>query len=112
MSQAISQATKKRVFMEALIAKEKKSGWVVVGNVWKVPEKCGHYAIYDGIEVRGCGVTWDMRQSIKNSYWLTGSKIPIFMFLPDHDGSAALWLDGKIRCKRCSGAIHEIGKHD
>jgi len=69
------------------------TGWTVRLESERVPAATGHYALYDGLEVRSCGVTRNMRQSIEACAWFGNLKRPIFMFLFDLDGSAEDWLE-------------------
>lgn len=88
-----------------------KRGWLVSADLSDVPEGIGHYSVDDGLEFRGAGVTHNMHRAV--ALMISGRTIkrPIFMWLPDADGSADLWLDGRIRCKKC-GVICEISGLD
>lgn len=70
-------------------------------HIADVPEETGHYGLSDGLRGMGGGVTHNMRQSIQRLAAHRKIKRPIYDWLPDTDGGAALWLDGKIRCSRC-----------
>ncbi|HXF12247.1 MAG TPA: hypothetical protein VN517_03780 [Terriglobales bacterium] len=70
-------------------------GWQVVLTIGEVPEGIGHYALYDGLELRGAGVTKNMRDAIQDGSYYEKVDLPIYMFLPDTDDSAALWLRGE-----------------
>jgi hypothetical protein len=82
--------------IEILVAALQKSrinrGWIVVSDIERVPYATGHYAIYDGVEPRGAGITWNMRTSIESAGWFGSCEKPIYMYLPDKDGSAAKYL--------------------
>jgi len=99
------------VLASAMRRSKDNTGWNVATNIADVPSECGHYSIYDGFDIRGCGVTWDMRRSIQENSWFSSLKRGLFLWKPDLDGSAALWLDGKIKCQHCGG-IFEISDHD
>ena len=92
-----------------------RDGWLYSSSIEDVPEDFGHYSLHDGLKGRGCGVTANMRQSIKSSYWFTQLQHPIFSWLPDTDGSAALWLEQKTCCSRCTDSaifdLDEIDRH-
>lgn len=99
-----------------LLREQERDGWRVETNIENVPSETGQYALRDGLASKGWGVSWNMRKSIEQSSWFNNMKRPIFMWLPDTDGSAALWLDNKIRCSRCEGKpiidLFEIDIHN
>lgn len=88
-----------------LMQEDSKEGWQFTTCIDDVPEEVGHYGLSDGLHGRGGGVSRNMRQSIKQSSWFSQLRRPIFEWLPDTDGSAALWLDHKIRCPRCKAIV-------
>jgi len=85
-------------------------------SIEDVPAEIGNYGLYDGLRVRGAGTSRNMRRSFEElmrSSWPV--KRPIYCWKPDTDGSAALWLDHKVRCPRCEGNpifdFFEIDQH-
>jgi hypothetical protein len=83
------------IIIDQLRKQKRKCAWIVTSNIADVPEGTGHYALYDGIEVRSAGVSYNMRKSLKESRWFSVAEMPIFMWFPDADGSAAEWLNLK-----------------
>ncbi len=111
MSNEITREQEIEVLAAALLRKKSNQGWLRAATVDDIPETCGYYSLYDGIEGRGSGVTLDMRADAKASPWSGKMERPIFLYQSDVDGSAALWLDGKIRCDKCEGGpTFEIGE--
>lgn len=71
-------------------------------SIEDVPAEVGSYGLYDGLRVRGCGTTYNMRRSLEElARNQQPIKRPIYSWTPDTDGSAALWLDDKVRCSLC-----------
>jgi hypothetical protein len=108
----VTPEQKLEILAEAVLSDRSNKGWQRARSLDEIPAAVGHYALYDGIHVRGFGVAWNMRHAVQQCYWFDRCTFRVMLFLPDSDGSAALWLDGKITCKRCNGRIHEIGLHD
>jgi hypothetical protein len=108
----ITDEMRLEVLAEAVMKSHANLGWKRALTLADIPEEIGHYAIYDGIEVRGAGVVKNMRTGAESATFYRSLKFPILLFLPDRDGSAALWLDGLIRCPRCDGQVHDIFLHD
>jgi len=82
------------ILMAELVRTHRNHDWQVVRALESVPPEVGHYAVYDGIAVRGAGVSWNMRDSAKKMLESQRPGLPIFMYLPDVDGSAAKYLNG------------------
>lgn len=99
-----------QILAEAMLRDRSNEGWHHAATLEAVPDTIGHYAVYDGLTLRGAGVTHDMRRSVRDMMPLR-IELPIILWLPDQDGGAELWLDGKIRCDQCK-AIMEIGELD
>lgn len=76
-------------------------GWRFTAMLEDVPETIGHYGLQDGLRGLGCGVTLNMRKSLIEAARYKTVKRPIYSWLPDTDGSVALWLDGMYKCSRC-----------
>lgn len=80
-----------------------------------IPGEMGHYALYDGLNMMSAGVTFNMRQSLQDSIGRHQRPLrAIYHWKPDNDGSAGLWLNGKIRCSRCDAIVKIFDKqiHD
>lgn len=108
----ITDEMRLEILAEAVVKSHGFLGWKRALTLADVPEAIGHYAIYDGIEPRGCGVVRNMRTGMESATWYRALKFPVLLYLPDADGSAALWLDGLIKCSRCNGEVHDIFLHD
>lgn len=91
-----TQEETKTILMRELIRAKRQHDWLVVGELDLVPTSVGHYALYDGITIRGCGVSWNMRKSAQEILESKNPEIPIFMYLPDVDGKAVEWLNQRI----------------
>ncbi len=112
MTVSVAPEVRLEILAEAVLKIRENTNWKRARTIEEVPDTCGHYAIYDGVEVRGGGVNRSMRSGLRNMSWYGRCEFQILLFLPDADGSAALWLEGKIRCTRCGGNIHDIELHD
>ena len=88
---------RKTIIADELLRLLGKHGWLYAEDLSRVPTTTGDYALYDGIEPRACGVTWDMRKSVENATWYGRCRCQIIFYLPDEDGSAAAWLSGDMR---------------
>ena len=89
-------------------------GWKVSLSIEDVPDETGNYSLHDGLDGCGGGVSYHMRQGIQSLMaYARPLRRPIYLWKPDVDGSAALWLEGKIRCPHCSEVmdIESLGKH-
>src|SRR5436190_13370148 len=93
--------------------------WSIALALDEAPETTGHYGLYDGLDCIGGGVTYNLRQSLHETQSRHNLKRPIFTWLPDTDGSAALWLEGMIRCSICKSVVpiddlksHKRRKHE
>jgi hypothetical protein len=86
----VSDEMRLEILAEALSKQKTNDGWKRVITIADVPEDCGHYALYDGIEIRCAGVTRNMRKGIEKSRWFGDMKLPILFYKPDDDGSAAV----------------------
>lgn len=70
-------------------------------SIEDVPAEIGNYGLFDGLRCRGAGTTRNMHRSMEELVRLQQPLRPIYCWKPDTDGSAALWLDGKVRCSLC-----------
>ena len=82
-----------RIIAKLMQEQRENEDWVIRLEIDRVPTGTGHYAIYDGLEVRAGGVTHNMRKAIQECTWFGRLKRPIFLFKFDLDGSAASWLN-------------------
>jgi hypothetical protein len=84
--------TAQEIIVDQLRKKWKAKGWNVTANLEEIPESTGVYALFDGIQIKASGVTFNMRKSIASCTWFGKCEIPIFMWMPDMDGSVEEWL--------------------
>jgi hypothetical protein len=80
-------------FADGLLKNRQNTGWLRARTIEEVPEAVGHYALYDGMELRAAGIARNMRRGLTDSGYFGKGKFPVLLYLPDADGSTARYLD-------------------
>lgn len=82
--ESMTDEERREVLAEELLKQRKNRNWQHVPDPKQAPQSAGHYAIFDGIEIQGAGVTEDCRHSltVRSAHVVRRCILPICLFLP------------------------------